>query len=203
MAGRWGGVVSGDSICISGVCLTVVEVPGGGEGGEGGVLEFDVVGETLSRTTLGSLAAGDAVNVEPAVTPMQPLGGHVVQGHVDGVGRVERVVEEGDDWRLRIAASGDLIDLLPGKASVAVEGVSLTVAASGEEWFEVALIPTTLSRTTLGASRVGDAVNLEADVLAKHVAHLLRRWQGQGGGRGEREQSGVTRELLRAAGFSA
>ena len=192
-------VAAGDSICISGVCLTVAEPPAGG-----GVLMFDVVGETLARTTLGALAVGDRVNVEPAVTPTQPLGGHVVQGHVDETGRVERVTRggaTGDDWRVEIAASPGLIDLLPSKASVAVEGVSLTVAASRGASFEVALVPTTLERTTLGELRAGDAVNLEADVLAKHVAHLLRRWRAGRGGRVEGE--GVTRELLRDAGFTA
>ena len=156
----------GDSVSIGGVCLTVVAV-------EDSRLAFDAVPETLRRTSLGSLAAGAGVNLEPALAAGEPMGGHVVQGHVDGVGRVVSLEPEGDSARLTIAAEPDLLRYCVEKGSIAVEGVSLTIAALLSDGFEIALVPHTLAATTLGGLRSGDPVNLEADVLAKYVERLL------------------------------
>jgi riboflavin synthase len=154
----------GDSVSVNGACLTAVAV-------ENGVLGFDVVAETLRRTSLGRLAPGSLVNVEPALRAGEPLGGHLVQGHVDGVGRVRRADAEG----LEIEAPDDLLRYCVEKGSIAVEGVSLTIAAVGERSFSVALIPHTREATTLGAVSEGDELNLEADIVAKHVERLLAR----------------------------
>ena len=156
----------GDSVALNGVCLTVTEV------GDG-LLGFDAVPETLSRSTLGSLRPIVEVNVEPALRAGEPLGGHFVQGHVDGVGRVRAVTPEGDGVRLEVEAPPEILRYCVEKGSIAVEGVSLTVAALTGESLAVALIPHTLQTTTLGGLKPGDAVNLEADVLAKHVERLL------------------------------
>ena len=151
----------GDSIAVDGVCLTVVE-------NGGGVLAFDVVPETIDRVK----PFGDHVNLEPALRAGEPLGGHYVQGHVDGVGTVEQVTQEGEGARVAIAAP-ELARYLVEKGSIAVDGVSLTVAALTETGFEVALVPHTLAVTTLSELRAGASVNLEADVLAKYVERLL------------------------------
>jgi riboflavin synthase len=151
----------GDSIAIDGVCLTVVAAS---------QLAFDVVPETLSRTTLGSLRTGDAVNVEPALRAGEPLGGHIVQGHVDGVGRVRAVGEP--VW---IDTPPDVLRYCVEKGSIAVDGTSLTVAALDDAGFAVALVPHTLAATTLGELEPGDEVNLEVDVLAKYVERLTMR----------------------------
>ena len=161
----------GDSISIGGVCLTVVAV-------DDGSVAFDAVPETLRSTSLGGLGQGAEVNVEPALRTGEPLGGHYVQGHVDGVGRVRSSRAEGEGVRLWIDASPDLLRYCAQKGSVAVEGVSLTVAGLDEDGFVVALVPHTLSVTTLGSLRPGDAVNLEVDVLAKYVERLLRPENG-------------------------
>lgn len=157
---------AGDSVALNGVCLTVTAV-------EGGCLAFDAVPETLSRTSLAGLGAGDRVNVEPALRAGEPLGGHIVQGHVDGVGRVRALAAEGDGARLTVEAPPQLLRYCVEKGSIAVEGVSLTVAALLPDAFEVALVPHTLGATTLGLLRPGDTVNLEADVLAKYVERAL------------------------------
>ncbi|MGH3020286.1 MAG: riboflavin synthase [Gaiellaceae bacterium] len=154
----------GDSVAVNGVCLTAVAA-------DDGVLSFDAVPETLRRSSLGRLAAGVRVNVEPALRAGEPLGGHFVQGHVDGVGRVRRADAEG----LEIEAGGEILRYCVEKGSIAVEGVSLTIAALDEASFTVALVPHTREVTTLGAVAEGDEVNLEADVLAKHVERLLER----------------------------
>jgi riboflavin synthase len=150
----------GDSVAIDGVCLTVVQH-------DGKELAFDVVGETLERTTLGALTAGEPVNVEPALRAGDPLGGHMMQGHVDGVGRVRRIGEP--VW---IDAPEEVLRYCVEKGSIAVDGVSLTIAALDEAGFAVALVPHTLAVTTLGAAEPGSAVNLEVDVLAKYVERL-------------------------------
>ena len=160
------GVSIGDSVSIGGVCLTVVTV-------QGDEIAFDAVPETLTRTALGELAAGDEVNVEPALRAGEPLGGHVVQGHVDGTGRVRSVEPEGDGRRIWIDAASDMLRYCVEKGSVAVDGVSLTVAALDADGFAVALIPHTLTETTFGALSQGDGVNLEVDILAKYVERLL------------------------------
>jgi riboflavin synthase alpha subunit len=156
----------GDSVAIAGVCLTVVAV-------DGDELSFDAVAETLGRSSLGRLRAGADVNVEPALRVGEPLGGHYVQGHVDGVGRVRAVTPEGDGVRMSFDAPGAVGRYCVEKGSVAVEGVSLTIAEVDDEGFAVALVPHTLAETTLGALRPGDEVNLEADVLAKYVEKLV------------------------------
>lgn len=159
-------VAVGDSVAVGGVCLTVVEV-------REGELAFDAVPETLSRTALGGLAAGDEVNVEPALRAGEPLGGHLMQGHVDGVGRVRSVEPEGGGSRIWVDAPADVLRYCVEKGSIAVDGTSLTVAALDDVGFAVALIPHTLAVTTLGALAPGAEVNLEADVLAKYVERLL------------------------------
>jgi riboflavin synthase len=151
----------GDSVAIAGVCLTVTER-------HNGSLAFDVVPETLSRTTLGGLGAGDRVNVEPALRAGDPLGGHMVQGHVDGIGRLRGRGEL--TW---FDAPEEIVRYCVEKGSIAVDGTSLTVAATDERGFAVALIPHTLEATTLGALEPGDGVNLEVDVFAKYVEKLL------------------------------
>src|SRR5581483_682144 len=150
----------------AGVCLTVV-------GADDGRLSFDVVPETLSRTVLGALEQGRPVNVEPSLRVGDQLGGHVVQGHVDGVGRVRSVTPEGDGRRVWIDAPEAVVRYCLEKGSIAVDGVSLTVAGLDDEGFEVALIPHTLAVTTLGRLEPGDEVNLEADVLGKVVERLV------------------------------
>lgn len=156
----------GDSIAVNGVCLTVAEQ-------EGDTFTADVMPETLRRTTLGELRPGDPVNLERAATPTTRLGGHLVQGHVDGVGTVQQR-RPGPDWHdLRFTLPPALSRYLVEKGSICVDGVSLTVVAVGDDWFEVSLIPTTLEKTTLGRRQVGDRVNLEVDVVAKHVERLL------------------------------
>lgn len=156
----------GDSVAVSGCCLTVTAV-------DGAELSFDAVPETLRRTALRRLAAGDAVNLEPALRAGEPLGGHYVQGHVDGVGSVVSVAAEGEGCRLAIAAPAELRRYCVEKGSIAVDGVSLTIAALRDDGFEVALIPHTLAETTLSDLSLEDPVNLEVDVLAKYVERLL------------------------------
>jgi riboflavin synthase len=158
----------GDSVSIDGCCLTAVAV-------ENGSIAFDAVPETLLRSALARLAAGDEVNLEPALRAGEPLGGHYVQGHVDGVGRVRSVAPEGDGARLWIDAPTELLRYCVEKGSIAVQGVSLTIAELDELGFAVALVPHTLAETTLGTFAAGDPVNLEADVLAKYVERLVAR----------------------------
>jgi riboflavin synthase len=158
----------GDSIAIDGVCLTVVAVAGNS-------FAFDAVPETLDRTSLGTLDHGSRVNLEPALRAGEALGGHYVQGHVDGVGSVRSVEPEGDGKRIWFAAAPELLRYVVEKGSIAVQGTSLTVAAVDDTGFAVALIPHTLEVTTLGALEPEDPVNLEADVLAKYVEKLLPR----------------------------
>ncbi|MBA3332102.1 MAG: riboflavin synthase [Actinobacteria bacterium] len=158
----------GDSVSINGCCLTATEV-------RGGTLAFDAVPESLRRTALGRLGEGARVNLEPALRAGEPLGGHYVQGHVDGVGRVRTVEPEGEGRRVWLDVPEEVLGLCVEKGSIAVEGVSLTVAELDERGFAVALVPHTLAETTLGALEPGVEVNLEADVLAKYVERLLER----------------------------
>jgi riboflavin synthase len=159
------GAAVGDSVSVAGVCLTVV-------GKDGAELAFDVVPETLARTSLGRLRPGDPVNVELALRVGDPLGGHVVQGHVDAVGRVRSVTPEGDGRRIWFDAPESVVRYCLEKGSIAVDGVSLTIAALDDEGFAVALVPHTLAVTTLGHAQPGTPVNLEIDVLAKYVERL-------------------------------
>jgi riboflavin synthase len=163
------GAALGDSISIDGVCLTVVAADGNGH------VAFDAVPETLARTALATLEPGSRVNLEPALRAGEPLGGHYVQGHVDGVASVRSVEPEGDGRRLWFDAAPDLMRYLVEKGSVAVQGTSLTVAALDPAGFAVALIPHTLEATTLGALEPDGRVNIEVDVLAKYVEKLLPR----------------------------
>ena len=156
----------GDSVAIDGCCLTAVSV-------DAETLAFDAVPETLARTALGRLEPDNEVNVEPALRAGEPLGGHYVQGHVDGVGRVRSSEPEGDGRRVWIEAPSEVVRYCVEKGSITVAGVSLTVAGLADGAFAVALIPHTLSETTLGALQPGDEVNLEADVLAKYVERLV------------------------------
>lgn len=163
---------AGDSICVSGCCLTAV-----GDASEEGGLAFDAIPETLRLTTLGGLAPGARVNLEHAVTASTLMGGHFVQGHVDGVGVVDAVQTRGE-WRVRVRPPEGLMRYATPKGSVCIEGVSLTIAAldPAEGWLEVALIPETLARTTLAGLEPGSRVNLEMDMLAKTVVHHLEHY---------------------------
>lgn len=157
---------------MSGVCLTLLGTP---SEFRVGILAFDVVEETLAKTTLGGLAPGDRVNLEHAVRADTLMGGHFVQGHVEGVGVVERVWDAGGDLRVTIRPGRDLMDAIVPKGSVCVDGVSLTVARVEGEAFDVALIPTTLAQTTLSGLRAGTRVNIETDMIARTVVNFLRR----------------------------
>jgi riboflavin synthase len=156
----------GDSIAVNGVCLTATDVAAD-------AFAADVVNETLARSSLSELAEGRAVNLELPLRAADRLGGHFVQGHVDGVGSVVGVTPDGFGARVRIAAPPALMRYIVQKGSITVDGISLTVAALDAESFTVALIPETLERTTLGRARAGTVVNLEVDVLAKYVEKLI------------------------------
>jgi riboflavin synthase alpha subunit len=161
-------LATGDSISVNGVCLTAQDVGAGR-------VSLHAVPETLARSTFGDLAAGDAVNVEPAIRAGEPLGGHYVQGHVDAVGGIQSVEAEGDGLRVFVEAPPAVLRYLVEKGSVTVDGVSLTVAELSDDAFAVALVPHTLEATTLSALQPGRKVNLEVDVLAKYVERLLQR----------------------------
>jgi riboflavin synthase len=164
----------GDSISVNGTCLTAVEVADG-------IMTFDLSGETRSRTALSRLSPGDPVNLERPATLVTRLGGHLVQGHVDGVGAVTTVRSEPDGGaRLIVHLPSELLGFVVEKGSIALDGVSLTVASLRGDEVEIALIPHTLSATTLGDRRSGDPVNVEVDVVAKHVARHLERTLGDG-----------------------
>jgi riboflavin synthase len=158
-------LTGGASVAVNGVCLTAVEATGDG-------FRADVMAETLRRSSLGPLAAGDAVNLELPLRAGAPLGGHVVQGHVDGTGTVEDVRGEGFARVVRIGCEPELLRYVVEKGSIAVDGVSLTVAAVDDAGFSVSLIPETLERTTFGSAAPGRTVNLEVDVLAKYLEKL-------------------------------
>jgi riboflavin synthase len=158
----------GDSVSVNGVCLTAGEVGDGSFAAE-------AMNETLARTSLAELEAGAQVNLELPLRAGDPLGGHVVQGHVDGVGTVAAVGEDGFSRRVRIEAPDEVLRYVVEKGSIAVDGVSLTVAELDRRSFSVALIPETLERTTLGRARPGQTVNLEVDVLAKYVEKAVHR----------------------------
>lgn len=162
------GAAIGDSIAIDGVCLTVVAV-------DGVTISFDAVPETLARTALITLNHGSRVNLEPALRAGDPLGGHYVQGHVDGVGTVRSVAPAGDGRRVWFDVPADLLRYAVAQGSVTVQGTSLTVAAMDASGLAVALVPHTLAATTLGLLEREDRVNIEVDVLAKYVEKLLRR----------------------------
>lgn len=175
----------GDSIAVSGVCLTVVELSAND-------FAADVSGETLTRTTLGSLKPGAAVNLEKALLPTTRLGGHLVSGHVDGVGNVRDRRQDARSVRFRVAVPHELGKYIAEKGSVCINGVSLTVNAVRDAEFEVNIVPHTLAETTLGELAAGDAVNIEVDLLARYLERLLQ---------GQDAAVGVTPELLARHGF--
>lgn len=153
-----------DSIAINGVCLTATQV-------DHNVIDFDVIPETLARSNLGTLLEGDTVNVEYSLRLGDRMGGHFVYGHVDAAAEVLARTAEGQGERMRVALPENLARYVCEKAFISVDGVSVTVAAAGEGWFEIALIPETLARTTLGRRNAGDRVNLEVDPLARYAVH--------------------------------
>jgi riboflavin synthase len=157
---------SGDSISVNGVCLTALDIASDS-------FTADVSRETLDRSTLGSLAAGSPVNLERAVTPTTRLGGHIVQGHVDGRGTFISATQDGDFWTVRIGFPPEFAKYLVYKGSVAVEGISLTVASLADDHLNIAVIPKTWELTNLSSLTPGDSVNLEADVIAKYVERML------------------------------
>jgi len=160
----------GDSVAVAGACLTLAARADR-------AFEADVMNQTLSLTTLGDLEPGAAVNLEPALRAGEPLGGHFVQGHVDGTGEVLASSEDGFSRRIRVAVPGELGRYLVEHGSVAVDGVSLTVSGLADRWFEVALIPETLASTTLGNLGEGDPVNLEMDLIARYAERLMQGFE--------------------------
>jgi riboflavin synthase len=178
----------GDSIAVNGVCLTAIEITSNS-------FAADVSGETLSRSTLGNLKVGSKVNLERAVTPSTRLGGHIVQGHVDARGELLAAKQDGDFWTVRIGFPKEIAQYLVYKGSISVEGISLTIANLAEDYFEIAIIPKTWELTNLSALKNGDAVNLEADVIAKYVERIML--YGQGAEKGE----AITMEKLNKLGF--
>ncbi len=159
-------VSPGDSISVSGVCLTVAQTANGN-------VRFDAVAETLRRTTLGGKVSGDRVNLELSLRPVDYVGGHFVQGHIEAVASVVAIQEQPDDWRITFSLPAACRAAVVPKGSVALDGVSMTVAAVAADTFTVAVIPTTLEKTTLGGLQVQDKVNLETDILARSVVHAL------------------------------
>lgn len=181
------GAVPGDSISVNGACLTVSRR-------EGERFTADLSSETLNRTTFAFARAGDRVNLEPALRLMDRLGGHIVSGHVDGIGHIEEIREEGEFWRLGVRFPERLAPYIAEKGSLAVEGVSLTVAAVRGVTAEFAVIPFTLQNTNLCCKRTGDPVNLEVDLLARYVERLLSNGPGDRG-------SGLSEGKLRKYGY--
>jgi riboflavin synthase len=180
------GTALGDSIAVNGVCLTVTRL-------EGTTAVFDVSTETVRRTNLTALKAGSKVNLERAMSAQGRFGGHIVQGHIDGVGKIAAIRKQADFAEFRFEASNDLLSQMVLKGSVAVDGISLTVSALDTTGFEVALIPTTLKETTWHDSKVGDTVNIETDILVKIIQRQLSAIVGEAGG--------ITLEKLREHGF--
>ncbi len=180
-------LLAASSIAVNGCCLTVVEI-------SGDVLAADLSGETLSRTTFGGLEAGARVNLERPLTAGKELGGHFVQGHVDGVGHITRLTPEGNGWWLAVRVPQQLGRYIATKGSIAVDGISLTIAAWQDGIVELAIIPFTYTHTNLQSLTVGDPVNIECDVLAKYVERLLKA-------RKEPAESRLTIEELLRQGF--
>ncbi|MHC4943495.1 MAG: riboflavin synthase [Planctomycetota bacterium] len=180
-----GEVEIGDSVSISGVCLTAVEI-------QGEVVAFDVVKTTMSRTRLGALTSGDPVNLELALQLSDRLGGHLISGHIDGVGKIRNIDKKPEEWRFSIDAPEEVTANMIERGSVALDGISLTVAAMRPGGFEVAIIPHTLENTTMARASAGDPVNLECDMIGKWVARYM---EGLQPGRG------ITYDKLRDEGF--
>ncbi|MEO6393291.1 MAG: riboflavin synthase [Pyrinomonadaceae bacterium] len=181
----------GDSIAVNGVCLTALELDHNSFAADGSR-------ETLDRSTLGILRAGSPVNLERAVTPTTRLGGHIVQGHVDARGTFQGAAEAGGSWTVRIGFPPEMARYLVFKGSVTVEGISLTVAALGDDHFEIAVIPKTWQVTNLSSLRPGDAVNLEADIIAKYVERIMT----VGAAPPADTTSGITMDKLTELGYA-
>lgn len=188
-----GDVAIGDSIATQGVCLTAVAF-------DKQSFQADVSNETLSRTTLGSLKLGSAVNLEKALTPSTPLGGHIVSGHVDGVGRVLSREDDGRSVRFGIEAPAELARYIAGKGSICVDGISLTVNAVDGAVFQLNIVPHTLKETTIGGYAVGTEVNLEVDIIARHLERLMLGERAAEPGAAV--EGRVTMDLLRTNGFA-
>jgi riboflavin synthase len=165
-AGLASELAEGDSVAVDGACLTATLA-------SGGVFEADVMRQTLSLTTLGELAPSSRVNLELPLRPSDRMGGHIVQGHVDGTATVAGSEEDGFARRLRLELPDELLEYVVERGSIAIEGVSLTIAGLGDDWIEVSLIPETLERTTLGTLQLGDRVNVECDLVARYVQRML------------------------------
>lgn len=178
----------GDSIAVNGVCLTAIEISANS-------FAADVSAETLNRSTLGNLKVGSKVNLERAVTPSTRLGGHIVQGHVDARGTFLAAKQDGDFWTVRVGFPKEMAPYLVYKGSISVEGISLTIANLAENYFEIAVIPKTWELTNLSSLKNGDAVNLEADVIAKYVERIMLY------GRGAEKSETITTEKLAKLGF--
>jgi len=183
------GLGLGESIAVSGACLTATAI-------DGNIGQFDVIAETVARTTLGGLRAGSAVNLEPALRADQGLDGHIVQGHVDGIAHL-RAIRKGGQYALEFTAGPDLTSLMVAKGSVAIDGVSLTIVEAGGDFFSVALIPTTLRETTLGLLQSGSPVNIETDIIGRYI----RKFLGAPPADSASKPAGLTMEKLREAGF--
>lgn len=196
------GVKIGDSIAVNGVCLTVVHL-------QGNRFTADVMPETVRRTTLRQLQPGDRVNLEKALRPTDGLDGHIVQGHVEGVGSIREIAPEGNALAYRIETPKELLRYIVEKGSVAIDGISLTVTETDDTGFSVSLIPHTAKMTTLGYKSVGDSVNLETDILARYVEKMLglqKTADGLPDSRrteiaGENSEDGLTEAFLRQHGF--
>lgn len=177
----------GDSVAINGVCLTASALAES-------LAWFDLSRETLSKSTLGKLRQGWAVNVELALKAGGRFGGHIVQGHVDGIAKIKAIQKKGNFADISLAAGTELLDEILPKAAVAVDGISLTVADIGKDFFSVAVIPVTLAKTTLGQAKVGDEVNIETDIIGKMVKKQLRKILPL--------PTGLTADKLRQLGFA-
>ncbi len=180
----------GDSIAVSGVCLTAVKLPGDG-------FWSDVSGETLAHTTLGKLAVNSPVNLEKALTPQSHLGGHIVSGHVDGVGTITKCYKEGRSIRLHIVAPDELAKYIAQKGSICVDGISLTVNSVQGAEFALNIVPHTLAMTTLDKVKVGQPVNLEVDVIARYLERLLL-----GNKAANSNTGGISKTFLQQYGFA-
>lgn len=183
------GTKVGDSICVNGVCLTVIRLDPSG-------FCADVMPETLRRSNLGSLKRGSKVNLERAMAADGRFGGHIVSGHIDGTGTITEYRKENNATWVRIAASGEILNLIVEKGSVAVDGISLTVASVSDTDFQVSVIPHTGSETTLLSKKTGDIVNLENDIIGKYVQKLLRTDESP-----KQSEAGITLEFLAENGF--
>jgi len=186
---KLGEVSIGDSIALNGICLTAVAI-------EGGHFMADVSRETLSLTTLGTLAPGSPVNLETALTLSTPLGGHLVSGHIDGVGTVLEMREDARSWRLRIHAPGELARYIAHKGSICIDGTSLTVNEIKGAVFDLNIVPHTLTETIIGGYKIGTRVNLEVDLVARYLERLVL-----GEHAGNHEVSAITEEFLRRHGY--